>query len=147
MIDVQDYLLNEQRSGRIQYLILSKKNLGKGGAWNQILAGAPGEIIAYADADVQFLEGWLPRSMEILETYPNVGMVTSRPFRTKQEFFNKTIDWAEENDLSSLKTGQFIPWETFLEFNLSLGHRKMRSEKYMKLVKIFKSITGVFQRL
>ena len=119
---VQDYLLNEQRSGRIQYLILSKKNLGKGGAWNQILAGAPGEIIAYADSDVKFLDGWLPRSIEILETYPNVGMVTSRPFRTKQEFFKKTIDWAEENDLSSLKTGQIIPWETFLEFNLSLGH-------------------------
>ena len=28
------WLLDEQRAGRIQYLILSEKNLGKGGAWN-----------------------------------------------------------------------------------------------------------------
>ena len=120
--EVQDYLLSEQRSGRIQYLMLSKKNLGKGGAWNQILAGAPGEIIAYADADVKFLPGWLPRSLEILETYPRVGMVTSRPFRTKYELFQQTIEWAEKNEEARIEKGQFIPWETFLEFNLSLGH-------------------------
>lgn len=47
--EVQDYLLAERRAGHIQYLLLSEKNLGKGGAWNMILAGAPGEIIAYAD--------------------------------------------------------------------------------------------------
>ncbi len=120
--EVQDYLLSEQRSGKIQYLMLSKKNLGKGGAWNQILAGAPGEIIAYADADVKFLPGWLPRSLEILETYPRVGMVTSRPFRTKDELFQQTIGWAEKNEEARIEKGQFIPWETFLEFNLSLGH-------------------------
>ncbi len=120
--EVQDYLLSEQRSGRIQYLILSKKNLGKGGAWNQILAGAPGEIIAYADADVKFLPEWLPRSLEILETYPHVGMVTSRPFRTKSDLFQQTIDWAERDEHVIFEKGQFIPWETFLEFNQSLGH-------------------------
>jgi glycosyltransferase involved in cell wall biosynthesis len=120
--EVQDYLLSEQRSGRIQYLMMSKKNLGKGGAWNQILAGAPGEIIAYADSDVKFLPNWLPRSLEILETYPNVGMVTSRPFRTKYELFHQTIEWAEKNEFAKIEKGQFIPWETFLEFNQSLGH-------------------------
>jgi glycosyltransferase involved in cell wall biosynthesis len=122
--EVQDYLLTEQRAGRIQYLMLSDKNLGKGGAWNQILAGAPGEIIAYADSDVQFLPGWLSRSVELLETYPNVGMVTSRPFRTKPDYFSSGLIWGENTPQVVVQSGQFIPWETFLEFNLSLGHEE-----------------------
>jgi glycosyltransferase involved in cell wall biosynthesis len=117
--EARDYLIQEKEAGRIQYLILSEKNVGKGGAWNVILAGAPGEIIAYADSDVLFSPNWLKRSVEILETYPNVGMVTARPFRTPPEFYSATLDWAREN--ATLEDGQFIPWETFLEFNLSLG--------------------------
>jgi glycosyltransferase involved in cell wall biosynthesis len=55
--EVQDWLLNEHRGGRIQYLYLSAKNLGKGGAWNQIFGAAPGEILSYADSDVHFFPG------------------------------------------------------------------------------------------
>ena len=64
--EVREYLINEKEEGRIQYLILSEKNMGKGGAWNVMLAGAPGEIIAYTDADVLFSPNWLSRSVEIL---------------------------------------------------------------------------------
>jgi glycosyltransferase involved in cell wall biosynthesis len=120
-------LIQEKEAGRIQYLILSEKNVGKGGAWNVILAGAPGEIIAYADSDVLFSPGWLKRSVEILEIYPNVGMVTARPFRTPPEFYSATLDWAREN--ATLEDGQFIPWETFLEFNLSLGQTEEENVK------------------
>ena len=117
--EVCDFLVKEKEDGRIQYLILSEKNMGKGGAWNVMLAGAPGEIIAYTDADVLFSPNWLSRSVEILETFPNVGMVTARPFRTLPEFYESTLKWARDN--AKLEEGQFIPWETFLEFNLSLG--------------------------
>jgi hypothetical protein len=119
--EVQDFLLEQQRAGAIQYLLLSGKNLGKGGAWNFILAGAPGEIIAYADSDVLFLPGWLERSLQILETYPNVGMVTSRPFRTKDEYVTATRAWAETTPGVVINEGQLIPYETFAEFNRSLG--------------------------
>ena len=125
--EVRDFLLKEQEEGRIQYLILSEKNMGKGGAWNVMLAGAPGEIIAYTDADVLFSPNWLSRSVEILETFPNVGMVTARPFRTPPEFYESTLKWAREN--SKLDEGQFIPWETFLEFNLSLGQTEEENKK------------------
>ena len=125
--EARDYLIQEKEEGRIQYLILSEKNVGKGGAWNVILAGAPGEIIAYADSDVLFSPNWLALSVEILETYPNVGMVTARPFRTPPEFYRTTLDWAREN--ATLKEGQFIPWETFLEFNLSLGQTEEENVK------------------
>jgi glycosyltransferase involved in cell wall biosynthesis len=125
--EARDYLIKEKEEGRIQYLILSEKNVGKGGAWNVILAGAPGEIIAYADSDVLFSPNWLARSVEILETFPNVGMVTARPFRTPPEFYSATLDWAREN--AKLEEGQFIPWETFLEFNLSLGQTEEENVK------------------
>jgi glycosyltransferase involved in cell wall biosynthesis len=125
--EVREYLVNEKEAGRIQYLILSEKNVGKGGAWNVIFGGAPGEIIAYTDADVLFSPKWLSRSVEILETFPNVGMVTARPFRTPPEFYESTLKWAKQN--ASLDEGQFIPWETFLEFNLSLGQTEEENKK------------------
>lgn len=125
--EVRDFLVQEKDEGRIQYLILSEKNMGKGGAWNVMLTGAPGEIIAYTDADVLFSPNWLKRSVEILETFPNVGMVTARPFRTPPEFYESTLQWAREN--ATLEEGQFIPWETFLEFNLSLGQTEEENKK------------------
>lgn len=125
--EVRDYLIQEKEAGRIQYLMLSEKNIGKGGAWNIILAGAPGEIIAYADSDVLFYPTWLSRSVEILEAFPNVGMVTARPFRTPPEFYSATLAWARENAI--LEQGQFIPWQTFLEFNLSLGQTEEENKK------------------
>ena len=125
--EVRDFLVKEKEEGRIQYLILSEKNMGKGGAWNVMLVGAPGEIIAYTDSDVLFSPKWLSRSVEILETFPNVGMVTARPFRTPPEFYESTLKWAREN--AKLEEGQFIPWETFLEFNLSLGQTEEENRK------------------
>lgn len=137
--EAREYLVNEKEESRIQYLILSEKNVGKGGAWNVILAGAPGKIIAYADSDVLFSPDWLKRSVEILETYPNVGMVTARPFRTSPEFYSATLDWARDADAAQLEDGQFIPWETFLEFNLSLGQTEEENKKIYAETKDWKT--------
>ncbi|HNE06486.1 MAG TPA: glycosyltransferase family A protein, partial [Anaerolineales bacterium] len=125
--EVREFLIGEKEAGRIQYLILSEKNMGKGGAWNVMLAGAPGEIIAYTDSDVLFSPNWLSRSVELLETFPNVGMVTARPYRTSPELYSSTLEWAKKN--ATLDEGQFIPWETFLEFNLSLGQTEEENVK------------------
>ena len=143
--EVRDFLVKEKEEGRIQYLILSEKNMGKGGAWNVMLAGAPGEIIAYTDADVLFSPKWLSRSVEILETFPNVGMVTARPFRTPPEFYEFTLKWARDN--ATLEEGQFIPWETFLEFNLSLGQTEEENRKVYAETRdwriVYKGVTAV----
>ena len=127
--EARDFLVSEKEAGRIQYLILSEKNVGKGGAWNVMLPGAPGEIIAYTDSDVLFSPGWLKRSVEVLETFPNVGMVTARPFRTPPEFYSRTLEWARIARRSEINEEQFIPWETFLEFNLSLGQTEEENRK------------------
>jgi len=145
--ETRDYLIKEKEDGRIQYLILSEKNVGKGGAWNIILAGTPGEIIAYADSDVLFSPNWLKRSIEILETYPNVGMVTARPFRTPPEFYSATLDWARKEKSAQLEDGQFVLWETFLEFNLSLGQTEEENKKVYAETKdwktIYKGVTAI----
>jgi glycosyltransferase involved in cell wall biosynthesis len=127
--EVRDFLVKEKDEGRIQYLILAEKNMGKGGAWNVMLAGAPGEIIAYTDSDVLFSPQWLSRSVKILETFPDVGMVTARPFRTPPQFLESTLQWARDAERANLEEGQFIPWETFLEFNLSLGQTEEENRK------------------
>lgn len=125
--EVRDWLIGEKEAGRIQYLLLSEKNLGKGGAWNIILAGAPGEIIAYSDSDILYYPGWLARSVELLEAFPKVGMVTARPFRTNPDYHTATREWATQN--AALEEGQFIPWETFWEFNRSLGQDEAENRK------------------
>jgi glycosyltransferase involved in cell wall biosynthesis len=119
--EVKDYLNAQVKEGRIQYLILSEKNLGKGGAWNIILNAAPGEVIAYTDNDCYFYPGWLSKSMQLLETFPNVGMVTSRPFWSREEHNTATRKWAEETPEARLYSGKFLDWETYSSFVMSLG--------------------------
>jgi cellulose synthase/poly-beta-1,6-N-acetylglucosamine synthase-like glycosyltransferase len=119
--ELVDFLLDAQEQGRIQYLVLSKENLGKGGAWNAIFSSAPGKIIAYSDSDALFYPGWLDHSVKLLESYPKVGMVTSRPFRTREHLMTGTFDWVDHTQEASLEKGNFIPWEVFREFDMSLG--------------------------
>ncbi|MBL7161555.1 MAG: glycosyltransferase family 2 protein [Anaerolineales bacterium] len=115
------YLQDEYAMGNIQYLVLSEKNLGKGGAWNFVFGAAPGEIIAYADSDIYFREGWLSRSLEIMDGFPNTGMVTGRPLRSKERYFSKTLEWARQTNGVRLEKGQYLSWEVFSEHSLSCG--------------------------
>ena len=142
--EVTDYLVQMQREGKIQYLILSEKNLGKGGAWNMMLDGAPGEIIAYSDNDCYFYPDWLSNSMKVLETYPNVGMVTSRPVAQKEEFATQTIEWAEKTPGVQLERGKFLDWETFSTFTMSLGHDE---EETRKLYETHEDLRVTYERL
>lgn len=127
---VRAYLSSAQEAGRIQYLVLSDKNIGKGGAWNFIFSAAPGEFIAYADSDIYFRPGWLSRSLEILEAFPNAGMVTARPLRTPEKFYTSTLEWARSQPYIALESGQFVAWDTYLEHVLSLGTSEAQAREW-----------------
>ncbi len=76
---VQDGLRELQRQGQIDWLLLSTVNLGKTGALNWILSAMPNEWICYSDSDVFFRKGWNAACRELLETFPDAGVVTAQP--------------------------------------------------------------------
>ena len=59
-----------------------------------MFGAAEGEYVVFSDGDILFRPGWLPASLELFETFPNVGMVTARPFRTSPKYSTATIEWA-----------------------------------------------------
>jgi len=119
--EVRSYLQAAHQRGRIQYLVLSDKNVGKGGAWNFIFQAAPGEYIAYTDSDVRFVPGWLTHSLEILKAYPKVGMVTARPMRSPEKYYTSTLEWAQQTPEATVENGVFIPWQVYRQHVFSLG--------------------------
>jgi glycosyltransferase involved in cell wall biosynthesis len=131
-VEIRDFLLDEHRRGNIQYLVLSEKNIGKGGAWNFIFNAAPGEIIAYADGDVFFERGWLARSLEILDCYPKVGMVTARPLRTPKTHWTRTLEWAGATPGVRMAQGKFIPWDAYIEHHRSLGTSEDQAREWFE---------------
>jgi glycosyltransferase involved in cell wall biosynthesis len=130
--EVRDFLLEASQMEKIQYLVLSAQNIGKMGAWNYIFGASPGKYIAYADSDILFYPGWLSRSLELLETFPNVGMVTARPIRTPEKYSSSTLEWARRQDDHVLQEGEFIDWETYQEHLTSLGLSAEESQHYYR---------------
>ena len=128
--EVRQYLVEKQSEGKIQYLILSETNLGKGGAWNIIFDGSPGEIIAYSDNDCFYYPNWLSASLKILESFPRVGMVTSRPVALNHTYNTQTLKWAENEPEAQIERGHFLDWETFNSFEMSLKGAVMASDAF-----------------
>ncbi len=128
--EVRDFLQQAHQGKQIQYLVLTDKNTGKGGAWNFIFQAAPGEFIAYADSDVRFFPGWLERSLEILDAFPQAGMVTARPMRTPETFYTNTLAWAKETPQVTLENGKFIPWDVYRQHVLSLGTSEEQAREW-----------------
>ncbi len=77
--EVVNVLSDLSNENIIEWLVLSKNNLGKVGAWNWIFGSLPNEYICYADSDVFFRQGWLEASLGIIDAFPKVGMVSAQP--------------------------------------------------------------------
>lgn len=128
--EVRGFLNEAYEQGRIQYLVLSDENIGKIGAWNFMFGAAQGKYTVFADGDICFRPGWLAASLELFETFPNVGMVTARPLRTPMQYSAATLEWARRQAPGTYEEGQFLDWETFWEHAQSTGYteEKARSE-------------------
>lgn len=133
--EVQDYLAENKRKGKIQYLILSDKNLGKLGAWNILFSVAQGEIIIYTDSDVLFSKGWFEQSMNVLKAFPKVGMITAQPARGHPNFHevNSSTLAESKNDPSVIiRKGKLIPDKLLEKVRIGLGY----SEEFYKANKL-----------
>jgi GT2 family glycosyltransferase len=120
-VEVRAYLKEASEQGKIQYLILSDTNIGKIGAWNFMFGAAQGKYVVFSDGDVLFRPGWLSASLELFETFPNVGMVTARPYRASYKFSEATFAWASKQEHGTLEEGAFLDWETVWEHGRSIG--------------------------
>ena len=88
--EMVSYLQSRYNEGAIDYLILSRENIGKLNALNIIFKAAPGEIVAYTDDDVFHLPGWLKAHLDIIDTYPNVGAVTGFYIRQRVQMSSES---------------------------------------------------------
>jgi glycosyltransferase involved in cell wall biosynthesis len=127
--EVRAWLSEQHETGKIQYLILSAKNLGKPAAWNFIFAAAPGEIIAYADADIYFESGWLSALVNVLDTFPNAGMVTGIPMWSPEQFSTATVEWEQHTDGVTLERGKLLAWDDLWKHAQSVGMSEEETRK------------------
>jgi glycosyltransferase involved in cell wall biosynthesis len=109
--ELVSYLCQLRDQGLINYLILSGSNIGKISALQVIFRAAPGEIVAYSDDDVFFLPGWLDAHLQLMETYPRVGLVTGFYIRSHLRYAIQSIDaFAKQPDVQ-VSRGLLIPHE------------------------------------
>jgi len=118
---VREYLINQKEQNRIQYLILSDDNVGIPGAWNISFNAAPGKFVAFSDYDIYFYPGWLKQHLNVLNTFPDVGMVTGTPIRPPIEFSSNTLAWAENNKEVEIDRGVLQSWDDYWTHTRSLG--------------------------
>lgn len=128
--EVRDYLLQEQRQDRIQFLLLSERNIGKPAAWNIALTAAPGEFVTYADSDVVFYPEWLSASLQALRDFPNAGMVTAMPILTPQKYSAATIKWVKKQNRLKVERGQRLLWRDFWRHARSLGDTEQKARRF-----------------
>jgi hypothetical protein len=128
--EVRDYLLAEHTEGRIQYLTLSERNLGKPAAWNSALLAAPGEVVVYADSDVYFYPGWLPASLVALDEFPQAGMVTAMPILVPEKYSTATLKWAKKQANVKTERGPLLPWDDFWRHARSLGDEEQQARRF-----------------
>jgi glycosyltransferase involved in cell wall biosynthesis len=111
--EMVDYLQSLYARGAIDYLLLSKENIGKLNALKIIFNIAPGEIVAYTDDDVFHLPGWLGDHLKIIDTYPRVGAVTGFYIRQRVAMSSdSTVAFAQDADIVTQR-GLLMPrkWE------------------------------------
>jgi hypothetical protein len=120
--EVRAYLKEANDQGKIQYLVLSETNIGKIGAWNFMFGAAQGTYVVFSDGDILFRPGWLKASLEIFETFPNVGMVTARPLPVPEEYSSATFDWAAKEN--ALEVGSFLDREVYWEHARSIERKE-----------------------
>jgi glycosyltransferase involved in cell wall biosynthesis len=119
--EMKAYLQDLADQDAIDYLILSKTNIGKLNALRMIFDVAPGEIVAYSDDDVFHLPGWLQAHLEVIDTYPRVGAVTGFYIRQRVVMSSEsTVAFANQPGMT-VQRGQLMPRKWEQEYIINSG--------------------------
>ncbi len=120
---VRAFLEQALADGQIDQLVLNHRNLGRPNGVRQVLRAATGDLVVYTDGDIDFRPGWLAAHLEVLEAFPDVGMVGGLPIRHLADYYTEgTVRWAEEESEATLETGALIPDDDIRRYYASLGY-------------------------
>jgi len=123
---VVDYLREKRDAGQIDFLILSDKNIGKLSALKIMFQAAPGTVIAYCDDDIFFLPGWLQTHLKIIDTFPDVGLVSGMYIKSHmKEGISATIKFGERADVV-MERGNLISEEIENHYMENMGRTRKR---------------------
>ena len=127
--EMVEYLKSLEAEGKIDYLILSKRNIGKLNALKIIFNSAPGEIVAYTDDDVFHLPGWLGEHLKIIDTFPNVGAVTGFYIRQRVNMGSEsTLAFVNQQGMET-ERGLLMPRKWEEEYLINSGRTWERYEE------------------
>ena len=142
--EVQVSLQKLQAEGWMDWLILSRHNMGKTGALNWILGAMPNEMVGYCDSDIFFRPGWFEESKKILDAFPQAGIITAQP-----NFFDVFHGEGTAHlglDQEDYEQSEYYPAvEVVDEYCKGIGASVELTEKYRKqpLVRYRRRINGV----
>ena len=119
---VVEFLQAELIAGRIDHLILNRRNIGAGNGLLQLLRSASGRYVFYSDGDIYYRPGWMESHLRIMETFPKAGVVGGVPVKgIGQRNTGSTVRWAEETQEVDSQKGDLIAREVLDEFWQSVG--------------------------
>jgi glycosyltransferase involved in cell wall biosynthesis len=103
-------------------VFIQSVNIGAHSARHAMTEAASAPIICQTDDDILFSADWLHMQLEILTTFPNVGLVSGSPQRTGfRAGISSNLKWAESEPEAHVRTGKLIPDEWERDFCASVG--------------------------
>jgi glycosyltransferase involved in cell wall biosynthesis len=101
-------------------VLVKSPNIGIGNAQIQVSNIARGKILCITDDDVLFHPKWFQKQLEVLQTFPSVGVVSGSPQRTAfRGGISSNLEWGKKKN--TLKSGRMIPDEWERDFCLSVN--------------------------
>ncbi|WP_419663633.1 glycosyl transferase, family II [Desulfosarcina variabilis str. Montpellier] len=123
---VVDFLNRLKDKGHIDHLILNSKNIGLSGALNIAYFAAQGTYIAFSNDDIFFHPGWLDKHLEVIKTFPKIGLVSGQT-AAGQDRQDEITKLTEHHDISCRNFK--IPIDWIQQFTKSIG---LTAEKWLE---------------
>lgn len=103
-------------------VLVEAGNLGLDFAKLRLCQIARAPVFCYSDDDIEYTPDWYERHVEILDTYPNVGLVSGSPQRVHFRWsIQSNLKFAQRADVK-LTTGRLIPNEYEREYARGIGY-------------------------
>jgi len=107
----------EMLRGYKPQVLIESVNVGAHNARRYLAEIARGEILCMADDDIVFHPEWLSLQLEVLTTFPNVGLVSGSPYRP-------AFQWGDGPEIPAgikVHKGQIIPEQWIKDACASVG--------------------------